>query len=172
MSRLTFSTQVALSIIWALLTGFLLSDLPASLLNSQRQGLTPEATLIPTEVVSHPTALGLTPNPTQTIGPFQTIPGVWLVNVELFQSQAPQIEKVTYLNEGRLSIGTDGENYLRLLDKDGQSLYELTFTPSFLIGDIPELEDRINAVFILPSLPGEAQVEIVTPQGRATYDLR
>lgn len=172
MSRLTFSTQVALSIILALLTGLLLSDLPASLLNSQRQTYTPEATRIPTEVVLLPTAPGLTPNPTQTVGPFQTIPGVWLVNVELFQSQAPQIDNVTRLDEGRISFGTDGESYLRLLDKNGQSLYELAFTPSFLIGDIPELEDHINAVFILPSLPDEAQVEIVTPQGRATYDLR
>jgi len=169
--RLHLSTQIAVGIFVALILGHLYQE------PSQEMMIGPSATPTMTNssmlAPSLPSAMP-TPSIEETSAPprpFETLPGVWMARVIAYPDSAPEIIKVTKLLSGRLTVSKPGDSYVRMLDEGGIVLYELTFQTSFSLFDVPASVDDVTYFFIIPDLENADWLQVVTPQGDATYEF-
>ena len=167
--NLQLSTQIAMAIFVALILGYLFQEpsqetiiLPSDM---------PTETSISTPV---PSALPATPSVGETAvtpQPFVTLPGVWMARVIVYPDADPEIIKVTKLLSGRLTVSKPGDSHVRILDEEGIVIYKLTFQPSFSLFDVPADADDTTYFFIIPSLENANVLQVITPQGEATYEF-
>ena len=145
---LALRVQVALGLVLGIVIGYLFS------------GSAPEVAAVP----NPPTA---TPSPQA----FTTLTGVWMVSARFSPSAAPVVDEVTNLSEGRITVFAPGENVLRVLDAQGDTLYEQTFELRFLSGEPPHPVEELQQIFILPAIEGGRTLLILTPNGETRYEF-
>ncbi len=118
-------------------------------------------------------ATPLNPDPTfpqttieEKAQPHQTHPNMLLISFTVYPTQAPIIEEVRLLSEGRVSKPLPGDNHLKLIAQDGQVLYNLSFFADFVLIDGPaQTLDKMNYSYVLPYTEQVAKVALSTPQG-------
>lgn len=103
--------------------------------------------------------------------PFTTQANMLAVTVAVYQDAAPQIMSVQPLNAGRLSVTRPGPYQLVLEDKNGASLYELSFRVAFVVPGLHEEAEEARQVFVLPPTNGATRLTLHGPQGSATHEL-
>jgi hypothetical protein len=145
----SLQVQLAIGLILGLVSGYLFSSTPV--LETPPAPTTATSTLPPQA--------------------FQNLPGAWMVQVRFFRTALPEIESVTALPEGRISVLTSGEYAARILDTHDQLLYTLPFQVQFLSGEPPSPVDEILLILVLPAPQGATTLQITTPNGEITYDF-
>ncbi len=146
--RFPFQLQFFLSVLAALLIGWLIS--------------TPQ--IIGSKGLPAPSLI-VTPKP------FKNLSGVWMIRVRLSRFDAPKIEEVKILDEGRITPTQGGNSQVMLCGADGEEIFTITFQPQFVAPDMGKSVDELERIFILPMLKGQRSILIITPQGEAHYEL-
>lgn len=108
---------------------------------------------------------------TGTPKPYVTLPGVWLVRAQFSSTVAPQVLKVTFLEQGRITPFDQGDYQAELLDTSGNVLFRGEFVVNFLQGDPLRAVDEVTTLLVLPAVQQAVQIRLKTPQGATTYDL-
>lgn len=160
-TRLTLPLQWTLALVIGLMLSYTFRPLTAT---------APVTVAAPTQTAlstAFPTFVN-TPSP----APFVTLPGGWLVRITFGRQASPQIVKVIYLNEARLTAYPLGNNRIQILDPAGQVLYEQSFQVEFLEGDPPLPVEQKKMIFVLPAINRAVRILVQTPNGEAFYDLR
>lgn len=113
----------------------------------------------------------LAPTLTTAPRPFSNISDVWMVRVKLSRTDAPKIEEVKKLDEGRITPTQGGNSEIRLCGSDGKDLFTIAFQAQFVAPDLGKSVNEIEKIFILPATQGQHSIQIITPQGEAQYEL-
>lgn len=175
---MTLQNQIFLGILIALTCGYLLRggwSVYASAETPPTPSPTPAATqaLSPTAAPVVPSATAAAPTATAVLTPkpFVTLPGVWMARVTVNRGAAPVIERVTALEQGRITAASEGENLAEVLDLQKQVMYSVPFKVSFQVGEPPQQLEAVTLVLMLPKLEGEKYIRIQTAAGEAIYEL-
>ncbi|MBT7081949.1 MAG: hypothetical protein HN929_10910 [Chloroflexi bacterium] len=171
-SQLRLSTQTALGIFVALLLGYINQGFSQGEITGPVETPNLPKTSTPTPSVL-PTTLPLTTT-VETLAPprpFETLPGVWMVQVVAYPDSHPIIVDVSKLSSGRLTSSQIGDSHVRILDAEGIVIYELGFQPSFHLFDVPASVDEMTYFFIIPDLENVNWLQVLTPQGEAKYEF-
>jgi hypothetical protein len=100
-----------------------------------------------------------------------TLPGAWLVRIRFFPDQPPEIVRILYLEEGRLTPSQPGDTALEMLDAQEMTLFRQTLQVVFFAGEPPHALDKVTALLVLPSIETATQIRIISPQGEITASL-
>ncbi|GEM_PF-5656236 len=143
--RFALQVQILLSVIVALLSGYLLEGV---------------AVLAQTAVEP----------PAATPQPFETRLDMLLVKLRFFRSAAPEVVSVEPLAEGRLTVTQGGDCTILLQDEQGRPVYTLAVAPIFVRteGGTREMVERI---LVIPNDALARWLVVSCLQGEVKYDL-
>lgn len=146
--RFSFQSQFLLAVLVALSMGALLA---APQVNGAADSLVPTLTTVPR--------------------PFTNISGAWMVRVKLSRMEAPKIEEVKKLDEGRITLSQGGNSQVILRSADGKDLFTIGFQTQFIAPDLGKPVTELEKIFVLPTVQGQHSIQIITPQGEAYYEF-
>lgn len=143
--RFALQVQILLSVIVALLSGYLLEG---------------AAVLAQTAVET----------PAATPQPFETRQDMLSVRLRFFRSAAPEVVSVEPLAEGRLTVTQGGDCTVMLQDEQGRPVYTLAVAPIFVRteGGTREMVERI---LVIPNDALARWLVVSCLQGEVKYDL-
>ncbi len=143
--RFPIQLQILLSVIIALLAGYLLdgaqiiAGMPVQVLPSTQQ-------------------------------PFETTSGLLSVSLRFHRSAAPEILQVTSLDQGRLTVTQGGECSILLQDGQGEEIYTLPVAPIFVRSE-GGTRESVDRIVVLPNDASARWLVVKCPQGEVNYDL-
>ena len=170
-ARLSSKAQAVIAVLLALALGWVYQisvqgEIPGTLpTDSPTEIVLVTNTIVSSLVPANTPTIDLTPRP------FVTLPGAWYVSIRFYKNQNPEVNKVLYLKEGRLSLPVAGESRIMILDINGENLFDFPFHLDFRSGEPPVEKEEINQAWVLPVIEGAVSLIIETPQGTTLYVL-
>lgn len=143
--RFALQVQILLSVIVALLSGYLLGGTMAW---AQPETETPAATPLP----------------------FETRLDMLSVKLRLFRSAAPEVVSVEPLAQGRLTVTQGGDCAVSLQDEQGSPVYTLAVAPIFVRTE-GGTREMVEQMLVLPNPASARWLMVSCPQGEVKYDL-
>ena len=132
--------------------------------------LTP--TTLPVDAVTPTSQPTLAPTPTSTVAePFTNLADLLLVEMEFYASAQPQVLSQTPLEEGRLTPDGVGDTRLLVVDPQGKTVYEISFTPVFVYGEPSKKHETIRMTFILPNVAEGGKIVISSTDWTMEYPI-
>lgn len=143
--RFALQVQILLSVIVALLSGYLLEGAAA---------------------LAQPAA----ETPAATPPPFETRLDMLSIRLRFFRSAAPEVVSVEPLAEGRLTVTQGGDSIVELQDEKGTPLYTLAVSPIFVRTEGGSRE-TVEMFVVLPDDPLARWLVVKSLVGGVKYDL-
>jgi hypothetical protein len=164
-------TQLAITIFVGLGLGFAFQPSPDLL---GRVTTVPMATAVVVETTASATVPATT-QPVRLATPTQPSilvnqTGVWLVRLKVFRDRPPEVVKIAYLDQGRISLPQDGEGRIELQDAAGKILFAQTFGIHF-VSEGGSVAEETTIILVLPDDQEASAISIKTPGGEISYEL-
>lgn len=143
--RFALQVQILLSVIVALLSGYLLEG----------------AAVLAQPAVETPAA---------TPKPFETQLDMLSVKLRFFRSAAPEVVSVEPLAQGRLTVTQGGDCAVILQDEQGSPVYTLAVAPIFVRTE-GGTREMVEQMLMLPNPASARWLVVKCPQGEVKHDL-